>query len=428
MFTILIAGMAYSFWWYPVVHHANFWLTPDDLWSTFRDAHYVIWSGEGHVYNASTNFVTFPGIAVLLSPLAWIQSHFNLSESFPVYLYKPSAWLVLGPADMICGGVLLFPLDALARRLLVPAGRRVLLVFVESALIWPTVAMWGHPEDTLALAFAFGGLLAAFDRRWIRAGAFFALAVAFQPLVLLMFPIVLSFIPLKKWPALFGIVALPSVLLLVPPLIQEWGPTTSAIFKQPNFPALDHPTPWLALAPVLQKSGFGYIGKLHYVLSHGKRILVYGLVKAHHGEVVAAGPGRIISLVLACAIGLWIARRKPSLITVVWWTAAALSLRCLFECVMDPYYLLPALGLALVVASGLNPRRWSLAILSAAFCTWCSYFHTGEWKYYILVMGSLLLALAFSWPGTQEASQSRPPDHSDSKSADGESASVALEP
>jgi hypothetical protein len=426
LLSILATGMAFSFWWVQLIHHAPVWQTPDDLWSTFRDAHYVVWSGEGQVYSAHTNFVTFPGIAVLLAPVAEIQRVFNLSESYPVYLARPSAWYVLGPVDMICGGVMLFPLDAIAQRLRVSSRRRILLIFAESALIWPTVAMWGHPEDTLALAFAFGGLLAAFDRRWVHAGGLFALAVVFQPLVLLMFPIALAFIPVKKWPALFGIVALPSVALLIPPLVQEWGPTIHAIFKQPNFPSLNHPTPWMAFAPVLQKSGVGYVGQLHYVVSHGKHILEYGPVKVHHGEVVAAGPGRIIALVLACLVGVWVARSKPSLERVVWWTALALSLRCLFESVMDPYYLLPALALALVVAFRQNATRCSLAVVSAALCTWCSYFHhAGEWGYYLLVMGALLLTLGFAWPTTD--TEIEPATYPRQSTSDREHAPVTLE-
>src|SRR5580698_307694 len=65
-FAILLFGMLYSFFWYWIVHHHLYWITPSDIWSTFRDAHYVIWSGEGDVYSANTNFVTFPGIAVFL--------------------------------------------------------------------------------------------------------------------------------------------------------------------------------------------------------------------------------------------------------------------------------------------------------------------------------------------------------------------------
>lgn len=406
MLVILVSGMAFSFWWNQIVHGVHVWATPPDLWATFRDAHYIIWNGEGRVYNASTSFVTFPGIAVLFAPLAEIQSHFNLTESFPVYLTHPSAWYVLGPIDMICGGVLLFPLDALARRLSVSAKRRIVLTCVETVLIWPTVALWGHPEDTLALAFAFTGLMASFDRRWVHAAAFFALAVAFQPLVLLVLPIVLSYVPVRKWPTLAAIVALPSALLLLPPLIQEWGPTTFALLKQPNYPALNHPTPWMAFAPVLKKRGYGTTGEFRFVTSQGHRILEYGPVRILEGEIVAAGPGRVIALVLACAIGVWVAKKKPPLLEVVWWAAVALSLRCVFECVMDPYYLLPALSLAVIVAFKLSTTRLTLAVLATAFCTWLSYWHTGEWTYYSLVIGLLLLVLAFTWPGRSAQSSS----------------------
>jgi hypothetical protein len=394
--------MAFSFWWNSVIHGVSYWATPPDLWATFRDAHFVIWNGEGRVYNASTSFVTFPGIAVFLAPFAELQSMLHLTESFPVYLAKPSAWYVLGPVDMLCGGVLLFPLDVFSKRLGLDARRRAVLMILETALVWPTVAIWGHPEDTLALAFAFWGLLAILDRRWVRCGAFFALAVVFQPLVLLMLPIVLAYVPRKRWAPLAGIVAIPSGLLLLPPLVQEWRPTTFALLKQPNFPALNHPTPWLSLAPVIQKRGYGTTGAFKVVtLANGHRVLEYGPVRVLEGEVVAAGPGRVIALVLACVAGIVVARLRPSIVQVIWWTALVLSLRCIFECVMDPYYLLPALSLALLAASGLRWPRLGLTVVAGGLCTWLSYWHTGEWTYYLLVIGTLLLALVFSFPGVQ---------------------------
>ena len=45
---------------------------------------------------------------------------------------------------------------------------------------------------------------------------------------------------------------LPAVALLAIPLAQSWANTSRALFQQPNYPSIDHPTPWLALAPVLQ--------------------------------------------------------------------------------------------------------------------------------------------------------------------------------
>jgi hypothetical protein len=399
MIALVIAGMAYSLFWNIVVHHLNVWNTPPDLWNTFRDAHYIIWDGEGQVYNANTSFVTFPGIAVLLSPLAEIQRVFHLSESFPVYLLRPSAWFVLGPVDMLCGGVLLFPLDAIARRLSISYKRRALATVLEAVLIFPAVQYWGHPEDTLALVFGFYALLASYDRRWLRSAAFFALAIVFQPLILLIMPIALAYVPVKRWPVFAGVAALPSVLLLIPPLIQEWTPTTYAILKQPNFPTIDHPTPWLSLAPVLTPRRWGSTYALHSTtLPNGKVKIVYGATRMLFGETVAAGPGRTIALVLASLVGVWVAKTKPRLVEVVWWAAFALALRCVFESVIDPYYLIPTLVLVVVVASTLGKVRFCLTIAAAAATTRMSYWHTGEWRYYLLVIGTFLLALAFSWP------------------------------
>jgi hypothetical protein len=407
MVALLVAGMAYSFFWLLVVHHVSAWATPADLWGTFRDAHYIIWDGEGQVYNSNTNFVTFPGIAVLLAPFAEIQQAFHLTESWPVYLFKPTAWYVLGPVDMLCGGILLFPLDAIARRLSLSNGRRALATLLEVILIFPAVVYWGHPEDTLALAISLFALLKAYDRKWLHSAGLFALAVVFQPLTLLILPIALAYVPFKKWPSFAIVTAIPTVLLLIPPFVQERQPTIYAIFKQPNFPTIDHATPWLGLAPVLTRAGWIHTFTLHYSKSAHK--YVWAPVREKIGETVAAGPGRTIALVLACLVGVYVARKKPSLAEVVWWAGFALALRCIFESVMDPYYVVPSLVLAVVVAFRVGKVRFVLTLVAAAVCTKTSYWHTGEWRYYLFVSLSLLAALAFSWPG-QSARKVEGPD------------------
>lgn len=395
---LLIFGMLYSFFWYPVVHHIPFWVTPGDIWDTFRDAHYVIWNGEGRVYNASTDFVTFPGIALFLAPFAWLQDALKLTVSAPgLYLSKPTGWFVLDPVNLLCGGFLLFPLDALARRLSLSTLRRALATFLEAVLIFQVVAIWGHPEDTLAIGLGIYALLAAYDRRWLHSAAFFALAIVFQPLTLLIVPIALAYVPFRRWPTFGVVMSIPTVALLIPPLVQDWGPTTYAIFKQPNFPSIDHPTPWMSLAPVLTRAGWVKIWEIHNSVQEHK--VIYGPVRVWAGEIVAAGPGRTIALVLACLAGVWVALRKPPLVEVIWWAALSLSLRCVFESVMDPYYLVPALVLIVVVASSVGWFRFIVTLAAAAFCTRTSYWHTGEWRYYLLVILPLLSALAIAWPG-----------------------------
>lgn len=372
--TILISGMAFTLWWNPLVHHVSSWHQAPDLWLTFRTSQYVAWGFEGEIYKAQTFFVTFPGIAVLLAPVAKISGIWHMSESFPIFLQKPTSLLILNPVNLFLGGVLLFPLNSLARRLLIPSRRRMMLVWMEVVLIWPTVEIWGHPEYTVALAFGVYGLMAAFDGVWIRAGLFFGIAMLFQPLTLLVVPVVLAYLPMRRWIPFACEIAFPSALLLIAPLVKEWRATTHVLLRQPNYPTADHPTPWVSLAPVLQRS--------------------------HSGAVVAvsAGPGRLFAIALACAIGLWVARSRPSLTYVVWWAACAFSLRCVFECVMNPYYLMPGILLLLIVSSTLGSVRWFFTIAAASASAYLSYRVMSPWHYYLVTTGFLLVAISLAWP------------------------------
>src|ERR1700722_8347296 len=51
-FALLILGLLYSFFSHPVVPHIQYWIAPADIGATFRDAHSIIWDGEGRVYNS----------------------------------------------------------------------------------------------------------------------------------------------------------------------------------------------------------------------------------------------------------------------------------------------------------------------------------------------------------------------------------------
>ena len=412
---IVVSGMAFSFLWQSIFGHSSEWFIPRDIWDTFRAAQYVAWNGEGLIYANGTHLVSFPGIAVVLSPVAYLCNALHLTDNFLWITPKPTAWLLLGPADLLAGGVLLLPLDDLARFLGASQRNRFWLVWLESAVIWQVVAYWGHPEDTLALAFATYGLLAALKKNWWGVGLCFAAALLIQPLVILILPIAFAFFPVRRWPSLAGLIALPSILLLLPPLIQRWSATTYAIIKQPNYPAVNHSTPWLYLAPVLQTRHLSFQRTLAYVLNPtGGVKITYVMKKTHLPLIVMAGPGRIVAMVVACFIGLWIMRTRPSAIRVVWAAALALSLRCAFESVVTPYYFMPGLLLILVVAS--RARRWRFwaAIVAVAMCSWLSYFRLAPWPYYAVTMIPLALALIWSWPNTDatnvERDISRDPD------------------
>lgn len=398
-FAILVTGMAFSLWWNPLTHHGSGWDTPSDIWNTYRTAQYVGWGFEGEIYKSQSYFDSFPGIAVLLAPIAKVAGMLHLSSNFLFRLPRPSTWLILGPANAILGSVLLFPVDRLAQRLFNPCRRRVVLVWLEAGLIFFTAVLWGHPEYTVALAFAIYGLLATFDGKWVRVGTFMGLALLFQPLTALMLPVVILYLPARRWFATASIVALPSIVLLIPPLVKEWHATTFTLLREPNYPTVDHPTPWLSLAPVIQRShrAFAEIPKL-VTKPNGTHSLEYVKAAFRVDAVVSAGPGRLVALVLACVIGIYVAKAKPNIPMIVWWVAVCLSLRCVFECVMNPYYLLPAGAVIFVLAATLSKFRFVAISLAVAACTVLSYQFMSPWVYYTSVVGLLVVALASACP------------------------------
>ena len=163
---------------------------------------------------------------------------------------------------------------------------------------------------------------------------------------------------------------IPTVALLAIPVVTNWGPTSDALLRQPNFPFIDHPTPWMALAPRLTATS------------------------------VAAGPGRLIAFAVAFAVGVVAFRVEPDFGTLVWACAFALCMRCVFESVMVPFYLGPPLVMCLVAASA-RRRGWRLALTFAASLavSVVSMRRMGEWSYWLAMTVLLGVALAGGWPG-----------------------------
>jgi hypothetical protein len=336
----VLTGMAYSLFWAPVVRHHPYWIDPGDIWATYRDAHYVGWGYLGGIYGAGAGLVTFPGILLALAPVAMLTGAFSMTESFPKFLIHPAAWLVLGPYEMLLSCIVLFASDALAERLGVGRGRRIVLCLAEAAVLWNVSVWWGHPEDAVAVGFAIYALVFALNGRWTGAGWLFGAAMATQPLVLLMLPVMLALVGRRQVVGFVVRSLSPAVLLLVTPLISQFHATVHAVLDQPNYPGVDHATPWTALAPVLSGKG--------------------------HDLTVAAGPGRVVALILACGLGWWARRWRHQPELIVWAAAIALALRCLTESVMVGFYVWPPLALGLVVAA--HAGRWRLAAGCVVAC------------------------------------------------------------
>ncbi len=317
------------------------WQVPGDIWATVRAAHTIVWGDLGGIYQAGTGLVSLPGAALLLVPVAVVDQVAHLSESFPFTLPHPTAWWVLGPYEVIISCSVLFTIDALARRLGVPAGRRVALVWAEAAVLFPVDALWGHPEDAVAVALLVLAAVRLLDGRPVAAGWLVGAAVAVQPLVLLGVPVLVGAQGWRRAVPFLVRSAVPAMLVVGIPLVAAPGATLHALVDQPNFPHIDHPTPWTALAPVLGGHGMGL--------------------------AVAAGPGRLVALALAAATAPLAWRWRHRRLGLAWLLAVALALRVVTESVLDPYYLWPALALALVVAAAAGPGALAAtAVLTSA--------------------------------------------------------------
>jgi hypothetical protein len=88
------------------------------------------------------------------------------------------------------------------------------------------------------------------------------------------------------------------------------------------------------------------------------------------------------------------ARWSPGFLAeLLWWVAAALATRCVFEPVMVAYYLWPALAVALVTASR-SWRRLITTSLAAVILTFISGagWH-GPWSWWALMVAGLGLTL-----------------------------------
>jgi len=231
-------------------------------------------------------------------------------------------------------------------------------------------------------------LALARSRTW-RAAWLAGAAVAVQPLVLLAFPVLAAAMQPRRLPGFIARAAAPSVLLLGAAVAANWSATVHWVVGQPNAPSIDHPTPWIYLAPHLSDGS------------------------------VAAGPTRALTVVVACGCGLAIWRRWRSvrltaewspeaLVELLWWTAAALTLRSVFEPVMVSYYVWPPLAVALVAAS----RDWwrliptTVTVVVLTFLSQVSW--RNPWLWWTPMVTLLGLTLFFSWPCRAQSATAQP--------------------
>jgi hypothetical protein len=286
-----------------------------------------------------------------------------------VYVSHPQWVVAVDPYVLLLSCTALFACDALAERLQVSRQRRVVLSVVEAVLLWNVVVWWGHPEDAVAVAFAVYALIFALDKRFVGAGWLFGAAVVFQPLVLLMLPVLLALAGRRSGLGMAIRSLLPAAALLLVPLIANFRATLHTLVDQPSSPNFDHATPWTALSPNL--GGQGQLLK------------------------VAAGPVRIVAVLLAVALGIWVFKRwldRPELLA--WGCVLALALRSYTESVMTDYYAWAALAVGVVVAGRCSRIRFEIAIVLALATTLLAQWKLGWLPWWSIQIAGLTALLA----------------------------------
>jgi hypothetical protein len=359
------------------------WALPDDLWGTLLAAQRLLQLNLGGLYTQPTGLVTFPGAAVILAPVVALADAAGLSLQHPgPHNHQPAVWLVAGPYMIAISAVALFAADALAERLRVNRPKRFFLAVASAVALWNVSAEWGHPEDAVAVGLLLFGILALSQERTARSAWLIGAAIAVQPLVLLALPILLAVIEPRRVPGFLARAAMPAAVLLGAAAAANWHATYLAVAHQPNWPAVDHPTPWTPLAPHMA------------------------------GGAVADGPFRLLAILVACGCALIVAQRlraarheagsgdewsAETLRELLWWAAVALALRCLFEPVMVAYYLWPALAVALIAATRTWPRLLATSVIAAAVTFGSQSAWRSPWGWWGAMVAGLGLALFFAY-------------------------------
>jgi hypothetical protein len=183
------------------------------------------------------------------------------------------------------------------------------------------------------------------------------------------------------WPAALGVAVravVPTIVLLAGPLIGAFHSTFQELTKQPNYPNLDHRTPWTAIAGHVSGEGRNY--------------------------AVAGGPGHLISVLLACGVGAWARRWRTRPELLAWSCALVLALGPYTDTVMNPYYVWPALAFGVVVAAKGRTPRFILASACAILTSVAGHLHLAWLPWWLLVVGGMTIVLvAAASPGPVDA-------------------------
>jgi hypothetical protein len=379
------------------------WALHDDLWGTLTAAQRLVHLRLSGLYTQPTGLVAFPGAAIILVPVVALMdaAGISLAPQTAAHPY-PASWLVAGPYQIALSCLALFALDALNERQGFTFPRRFYVTLTGAVALWSVTVRWGHPEDAVAVGLLLYGIGALHAGRGgggrragpsaAKAGWLTGAAMVVQPLVLLALPVLLVALAepgelraagaawrrdgYPRRVAGFAVrVAVPSVAAVGAAAIANWTATVDAVTSQPNYPQIDHPTPWTSLAPHLS------------------------------GGNVAAGPARLLAVLFACGCAAGYAYRRRlgaiELPELLWWVAAALAMRCVFESVMVAYYVWPAITVALAAAAASWPRLIWTGIVADGVTFLSQLPWRSPWGWWSIIVAGLAVTLCCAWPAAE---------------------------
>jgi len=331
---VLVGVMAYSLLGRHLVHTSGVGLAaPGDLLS-MANSSWAIFHGQfDHIYVRHQALTSPPAFEMLLVPVIGLGQLVGLSPHLTAQGEPLSMWLVLGPAAVLVGSTPLFALDAVARHWRLTDRARLALALAGGLGVANVVGGWGHPEDCVALALVVWAAL-AIERAGAgaapRAALLLGVGIAFQPLALLGVAPVLARLSWRVAARLSWRLVVPSVVVLIPPLVAETHRTLFVLLRQPVETRYNSLTPLTRLAPVVAP----------------------GL----HG----GGPTRLLATVLGAVLAVRVCHRHHDLDRVLAMAAVAFFLRVLFETELNWYYLWPVPALCLLLSMRRSPFRFGL--------------------------------------------------------------------
>lgn len=328
---------AWSLWWGPIVDHVERWGVALDTWMPVTAGIYVSHGAYQEVYFGSSGYFALPLSAILLAPVVRLGEAIGLVNGYPYPIPRPSMWWVVGPWVLAWGSL---PVLYAARAVAWTAGLRRRLWVVQVAIAVFVVVpclVWGHFEDSLAVAGVLLALRARMRGRDLTAALLVAVAICSKQWAVLAAPFFVLAAPRGQRLRMTAVmVGLPALLAAVP-LAYHPEHTIRALLLQP--------TPKLAGRHVGHSSILAVLGR--------------------SSDRVA----RIAAVAAAAGLAWWACLRRPAWLLEV--MAVALLVRPLTEPYLFGYYLAPGMALVLV-ATIVRSRRvdWWFAALCASPVIW----------------------------------------------------------